>query len=313
MFKRYQTPKDPVPFPLIEEDITCPQCGFNHAGWAFEPGYAKLCVKCGSVLEISEIPERPEEQAEEETGFFGKIFHGMFSRKQGGPAQVENAKDPARDQAHIAGDEEPPGKWEAPPDITVKGPRQPGQEWPTQRPHGETDEDRNYPIPPDKPPDPEAARIGACKREGRLLAAQGRYEEAAEMFRKVVAFEPNDVEAWGELGRIHYQGTKDLATSIECSRKALEIDGDLVRVRCNLCLALLFDSQFDIARQGFLEVIRSVRNSRGCGQEFQENCRALLQDCLGDLYLAKKTASDEMLSRIREFIELLELEKLYFH
>ena len=52
--------------------------------------------------------------------------------------------------------------------------------------------------------------MGICKRNGRLFAEQGRYEEAIEMFEKVVAFEPNDLEAWGELGRIHYKGTKDL-------------------------------------------------------------------------------------------------------
>lgn len=266
MFKRFQSPKAPPPVPLIEEDLKCPQCGFDHAGWAFEPGYARLCVQCGSALDPSEDPECVEEENAEETGFFSRIFHGRLTGKQEKPAPGD--------------DSEAPGT--------------------------------KHPIPHDRPPDPEAARMGACKREGRLLAAQGRYEKAAEMFQKVVAFEPNDVESWGELGRIHYQGTKDLAKSIECSRKALEIDGDLVRVRCNLCLALLFDGQFEPARKGFLEVIRAVRNSRDSDREFQENCRALLQDCLGDLYRAKKKASGELLAHIRECIELLELERIYF-
>jgi tetratricopeptide (TPR) repeat protein len=312
MFNRFQFPKDPAPFP-IEENIKCPQCGFNHVGWAFEPGYAKLCVKCGSVLETSEIPEQLEDQPDQGAGFFGRIFQGMFNRKQRGQEQTENGKGPAKNRAQIQRYEDPPGEREAFHDITGENPRQPGQERPDEGPSYEANEAPEYPLPHDKPPDPEAARVGACKREGRLLAAQGRYEEAAEMFQKVVAFEPNDVESWAELGRIHYQGTKDLTKSIECSRKALEVDGDLVRVKCNLCLALLFDNQFDLARKGFLEVIRSVRNSRGYDEEFQENCRALLQDCLGDLYLAKKTASGEMLAHISEFIELLELEKIYFH
>ena len=133
------------------------------------------------------------------------------------------------------------------------------------------------------------------------------------MLEKVVAFEPNDLEAWGELGRIHYKGTKDLQQSIECSRKALGIDEDLVWVKCNLCLALLFDGQFDLAKKGFLQVIRSVRNSRGYDEEFQENCKALLHDCLGELYISKKEASGERLAHIKDTIELLEIEKIYFH
>ena len=155
--------------------------------------------------------------------------------------------------------------------------------------------------------------MGACKREGRLLAAQGRYEAATRMLEKVVAFEPNDLESWGELGRIHYKGTKNLPESIECSRRALEIDEDLVWVKCNLCLALLFDGQFDLAKKGFLEVIRSFRNSRGYDREFQENCKALLHDCLGELYASKKETSGERLAHIKDIIELLEIEKIYFH
>ena len=133
------------------------------------------------------------------------------------------------------------------------------------------------------------------------------------MLEEVVAFEPNDLDSWGELGRIHYKGTRDLQQSIECSRKALGIDEDLVWVKCNLCLALLFDGQFDLAKKGFLEVIRSVRNSRGYDEEFQENCKALLHDCLGELYVSKKEASGERLAHIKDIIELLEIEKIYFH
>ena len=52
-------------------------------------------------------------------------------------------------------------------------------------------------------------------------------------------------------------------------------------MKCTLCLAPSFDGQFDLAKKGFLQVIRSVRNSRGYDEEFQENCKALLHDCVG--------------------------------
>jgi hypothetical protein len=310
MFKRFQTPKVPAPYPPIEEDIRCPRCGFNHEGWAFEPGYVKLCVKCGTALEALEEPERFEDperfgqQNAEGPGFFGRVINGMFGKKHEAPARGE-----ALEQPHES--EEPVGELEVTPEATgsaEEGPAEPPEE-PQQEPEACL-------VAPDlcnEPPDPEAVRVGACKRQGRLLAEQGRYEEAIEMLEKVVAFEPNDLDAWAELGRIHYKGTGDFQKSIECSRKALQIDEDLVSVKCNLCLALLFDGQFDLAKKGFLEVIRSVRNSKGYQEEFQENSKTLLQDCLGELYVSKKEASGERLAHIKDIIELLEIEKIYFH
>ncbi len=313
MFKRFLSPKVPTPFPPIEKDIKCTQCGFNHDGWAFEPGYAKLCVKCGTILEASEGPERFEEQNAEGAGFFGRIVGGIFGRKQEEPAQGESSEAPETRRPHIEAYGAFPVEREVLPEATAAGPRQPGQAEPAEEPRHQTETGRGHADLHVEPPDPEAARVGACKREGRLLAAQGRYEEATRMLEKVVAFEPNDLESWGELGRIHCKGTKNLPESIECSRRALEIDEDLVWVKCNLCLALLFDGQFDLAKKGFLEVIRSVRNSRGYDREFQENCKALLHDCLGELYVSKKEASGERLAHIKDTIELLEIEKIYFH
>ncbi len=313
MFKRFQTPKAPAPYPPIEEDIKCPQCGFNHDGWAFEPGYEKLCVKCGTVLETFEDPERFEEQNAEGAGFFGRIVGGIFGKKQARTTGGETREQPetTSPQREAYGE----SRVEREVFAEAKGAVQErtGPPDPPEEPQHETEGGREDADPYGEPPDQEAARVGAYKRNGRLFAAQGRYEEAIEMLEKVVAFEPNDLEAWGELGRIHYKGTKDLQQSIECSRKALQIDEDLVWVKCNLCLALLFDGQFDLAKKGFLQVIRSVRNSRGYDEEFQENCKALLHDCLGELYVSKKEASGERLARIKDIIELLEIEKIYFH
>jgi tetratricopeptide (TPR) repeat protein len=303
MFKRFQTPKAPPPFPPIEEDISCPQCGFNHDGWAFEPGHAKLCVKCGRALESPEVEEDPEDRNSRKPGFFGRILGGMLGAKKEEPAGVEPVEEEEPTSPAFEAREEPTGERVilAEPAARPEAPEHPPHDTP------------NRTDSCNEPPGPEAAHVGACKREGRLLAKQGRYDEAVQMLEKVVAFEPNDVESWGELGRIHYTGTKDLSKAIECSRRALEIDEDLVWVKCNLCLTLLFDGQFDLAKKGFLEVIRSVRNSRGYDEEFQANCKALLHDCLGELYVSKKEASGERLAHIKDIIELLEIEKIYFH
>jgi tetratricopeptide (TPR) repeat protein len=312
MFKRFPSPRALAPFPPIEEEIRCPQCGFNHAGWAFEPGYAKLCVKCGTVLEAPEESEDQLEQGGEGRGLLDRLLKGVFGRKAESPEQRLPCDAPVEKGPHLEA-----GNTRRPEEASAEA----GQEAPKP---GHIEEEAEHeaeqmrgeeetPSPPDRPHDLEAARVGDCKRQGRLLAAQGRFEEAAAMLEKVVGFEPNDVDAWAELGRIHYTGSGNLTRSIHCSRKALEIDGDLVSVKCTLCLALLFDGQFDLAKKGFLEIIRSVRKSRNSDEAFQENCKALLQDCLGELYASKKRSSGELLARIREIIELLEIEKIYFH
>ena len=313
MFKRFQSAKPPPPFPPIEEDIRCPQCGFNHAGWAFEPGYAKLCVKCGRILEAATSPDHADDKDDADAGFLGRLFGGLFGKKRAEPEEVQGRaepdtfpQDPGTTGGFLGDPEGLPDAMEASREEIE------GTDTPEERGHESGDlwePVEHY----DALGDPEAAHIGACKKEGRLLAAEGRYQEAIELLRKVIEFEPNDLEAWGELGRVYYKGPGDLAKSIECSRKALAIDDDLVWANCNLCLALLFDGQFEPAKKGFMEVIRSVRDSRSYDEEFQDNYKALLHDCLGELYSSKKEASGILLDHINEIIELLEIEKIYFH
>jgi tetratricopeptide (TPR) repeat protein len=313
MFKRFQAAKPHPPFPPIEEDIRCPQCGFNHAGWAFEPGYAKLCVKCGQILEAAASPDLTEERDDTDAGFFGRLFSSLFGKKGAEPEEVPVRVEPDPFPQDLGTSGEFLGDPEGFPDaVEASQEENEGTDTPEER--GHEPGDLWEPVEQyDALGDPEAAHIGACKKEGRLLAAEGRYQEAIELLRKVIEFEPNDLEAWGELGRFYYKGPGDLAKSIECSRKALAIDDDLVWANCNLCLALLFDGQFEPAKEGFMEVIRSVRDSRRYDKEFQENCKALLHDCLGELYSSKKEASAILLDHINEIIELLEIEKIYFH
>ena len=313
MFKRFQSAKPPPPFPPIEEDIRCPQCGFNHAGWAFEPGYAKLCVKCGRILEAAANPDHAEDKDDADAGFLGRLFSGLFRKKRAEPEEVQGRAEPDAFPQDFGTTGELLGNPEGLAD-TPEASREEVEGTDTPEERGHESSDLWEPVEHhDALGDPEAAHIGACKKEGRLLAAEGRYQEAIELLRKVIEFEPNDLEAWGELGRIYYKGPRDLAKSIECSRQALAIDDDLVWANCNLCLALLFDGQFEPAKKGFMEVIRSVRDSRSYDEEFQDNYKALLHDCLGELYSSKKEASGILLDHINEIIELLEIEKIYFH
>jgi tetratricopeptide (TPR) repeat protein len=313
MFKRFQSAKPPPPFPSIEEDVRCPQCGFNHEGWAFEPGYAKLCVKCGQILEEAANPDHNEENDHADAGFLGRVFSGLLGKKRGEPeeARVRVEPDTLHQGLRTTGE-----SLREPEDLTdgIEASQEEveGADPPEEREQESDDlwEPLEY---DDELGDPEAAHIGSCKKEGRLLAAEGRYQEAIELLRKVIEFEPNDPEAWGELGRIYYRGPRDLAKSIEYSRKALAIDEDLVWAKCDLCLALSFDGQFEPAKKGFMDVIRSVRESRNYDEKFQANYKALLHDCLGELYSAKKEASGILFDHINEMIELLEIEKIYFH
>lgn len=91
--------------------------------------------------------------------------------------------------------------------------------------------------------------------ETDLAGASNDSGEPIALLEKAVEIAPNDAESWGELGRVHYLGTRDFAKSIECCQKALAIDSTLVPVHCTLCLAFLQDSQFDGAKKGFLRVI----------------------------------------------------------
>jgi len=313
MFKRFRSAKPPPPFPPIEEDVRCPQCGFNHQGWAFEPGYAKLCVKCGQILEEAANPDHTEEKDDADAGFLGRVFSELLGKKRTEPEEAKIRVEPAALHQDLGTTGESLREPEDLADAIEASQEEIEGAGPPEERERALGALREPAEQDDELGDPEAAHIGACKREGRLLAAEGRYQEAIELLRKVIEFEPNDPEAWAELGRIYYRGPRDLAKSIEYSRKALAIDDDLVWAKRDLCLALLFDGQFEPAKKGFMDVIRSVRESRNYDEKFQEDYKALLHDCLGELYSAKKEASGILLEHINEMIELLEIEKIYFH
>ena len=293
--------------------MKCPQCGFDHEGWGFVPGYPKLCVRCRTPFPEVEGPEEFEESNLPEFGFFRRGWARLRGRKK------------AEWREEVAGDPPWPVHVNEPSTMIPGLPPVVCAETLESNPHellgcvGETDlagasndsEESIERFPGSG--ETERRDAGTWRRQVRLLAEDGRYEEAIALLEKAVEIAPNDAESWGELGRVHYLGTRDFAKSIECCQKALAIDSTLVPVHCTLCLAFLQDSQFDGAKKGFLRAIRLIQNSRHSREGYQENRRVLLQDCLQDLYKARKEASGRLLGQITSSIELLELEKTCFH
>jgi len=259
--------------------MKCPQCGFDHEGWGFVPGYPRLCVRCRTPFPEVEGPEEFEESNLPEFGFFRRGWARLRGRKK------------AEWREEVAGD--PP--WPVP--VNEPSTMTPGL---PPIVCAETLESNPHELP-------------GCVGETDLAGASNDSEESIALLEKAVEIAPNDAESWGELGRVHYLGTRDFAKSIECCQKALAIDSTLVPVHCTLCLAFLQDSQFDGAKKGFLRAIRLIQNSRHSREGYQENRRVLLQDCLQDLYKARKEASGRLLGQITSSIELLELEKTCFH
>ena len=293
--------------------MKCKQCGYDHRGWAFESEYETLCVKCGSKLdgveEIGPIPEPPGARPPVLNRFFNSLFKRRKTKsvdEERGAGRLAVALESGRledsrfvEQERVRAEEMSPSG-----DREVSACVIPERSIPENPKPG--------PVPMGKEEtDPES--LIAYKESAHILWEKGRHEEAVERLKKAIEIEPDDPESWGELGRIYYDGMKDYTKSIECSLKALSVEDGLVWVHCNLCLALLQDNQFDKAKKGFLRIIRLIQDTKDSGEEYRENMQALLHDSLGRLYSAKKEASGTLLAEITDIIELLELERIYFH
>jgi tetratricopeptide (TPR) repeat protein len=296
--------------------MICPQCGFNHEGWGFEPGYEKQCVKCSFVLAPPDESELSEDADAARAGFFRRILGRLFGRKRKGEVAGDRG-------AYAIPKPTPP--LEAP-QLSIPEEASCPQEEPI------CGEALAAPLCPTVIEPIEEARdiwmescasvlspqhedAVACERSdsARLLADGGQCEEAISLLEKSVETSPDDAAAWVELGRLHYTYTRDFARSIACSNQALALNDKLVQAHCNLCLAQLQQGQFDVARKGLLRVIRLVEKSKDSQEQFQQNTKVLLHDCLSDLYNAKRQASGELHEKIADVIELLELEKICFH
>lgn len=294
--------------------MKCQQCGFDHTGWAFEADYEKICVKCGTKLEgVEEVDSETDHPADNRPAIFSRMFNTLFKKKKGKNTEgneeayriaaaletgrLEDSRLVEQERARAEELSSCEGAILSEPGIPERKPREKPK--PAQEPAGAGKQDQENLI--------------ACKESAHLLWKKGCHEEAVDLYRKAIEIEPNDPEAWGELGRIYYDGLKDYPKSIEFSRMALSLDDGLIWIHCNLCLALLQEGQFDAAKKGFLKIIRLIQETKDSGEVYRENMQALLHDCLGQLYSAKKEASGNLRAEISDIIELLELEKIYFH
>jgi hypothetical protein len=160
---------------------------------------------------------------------------------------------------------------------------------------------------------PPLAGFAACKESVRLLAEEGRYEEALDELQNAIDRMPDDPEPWGEMGRVHLQALKDIPKAIECFRRALSLNHGLIRVQGQLSLALLLNGQLQEAKKSYLNTIRLIRNGGAPELGSGDNGKGVLSECLKDLRAARGQSAGSLLGEITSMIELLELEKIYFH
>ena len=89
--------------------------------------------------------------------------------------------------------------------------------------------------------DPELRRL-----EGQLLQAEGRLEEAAAAYERVLALRPMDWEIWNNLGNAR-RGLGDLAGAVAALRRAAGIRPDALPVQANLGAALAATGDLEAA------------------------------------------------------------------
>ena len=65
--------------------------------------------------------------------------------------------------------------------------------------------------------------LDAHRHLGRLYVKMGDCERAAETYKKAMAKHPKDAQLWYEMGLCHHR-RRDLAESVRCFNKALELD-----------------------------------------------------------------------------------------
>jgi len=313
----------------------------------FEQGYEKLCIKCGSVLPVGNEYDPLLDHPLKKPGIIGKLFHSFSFRRKTNRGVTPDSVSTEEIQEHVGVSAYDEPRTESPqeaPELALDEKRSEtvfsfvdhGED-PEPIPQvrdsvegpppifmeEETPEESIFVQPLDDSPDSiedcrrvialDPDNINAYKRLGHLLFLEGRYEEAVDSLEKAIERDPDDPGIWGELGRVCYRGARDYSKSIACCEKALSLDPKPVWIHCNLCLSLLHEGRFEEAKAGFLKIIRAIQDGKESEDDYQENIRTLLHDCLGDLYNAKKEASGNLLKEVNDIIELLELEKIYFH
>lgn len=94
------------------------------------------------------------------------------------------------------------------------------------------------------------ADLQALYQTGRYFQGQGRYEQAIDAYRQVLAANPNHVDAHNALGVIHsLQNRSELAE--QAFRAALDIASDAARVHNNLGYHLMVNGRVEEALASF--------------------------------------------------------------
>ena len=96
----------------------------------------------------------------------------------------------------------------------------------------------------------------AHEKLGFLLAADGRYEEAAELFELALHIEPGRMRVRDGLA-ISFLGMGDVGAAIEVYREALEADPESVEARAGLVNALAGRGEFDEAIRFYRELMKA--------------------------------------------------------
>lgn len=95
--------------------------------------------------------------------------------------------------------------------------------------------------------------VDAYRHLGRLYAKMGDCERAFETYKKAMAKHPKDATLWYEVGLCHHR-RKDLAESVKCFNKALELDPENRIYHKKLGFTLAWMGQID---QGLAHLARA--------------------------------------------------------
>ncbi|MBM3804969.1 MAG: tetratricopeptide repeat protein [Acidimicrobiia bacterium] len=105
-----------------------------------------------------------------------------------------------------------------------------------------------------KTTDLDAGHVGAQLRQGALLLAQRKFDEAKAKAELILKSDPRNVDAQVLLGN-SYAGLKDLDRAIEELQEAVDLDPKQVPHYLNLAAAQYFNKQPDLAEATFKKAI----------------------------------------------------------
>jgi Flp pilus assembly protein TadD len=101
--------------------------------------------------------------------------------------------------------------------------------------------------------------INLLRMQAEILKAQGRAGESAQIYRRIVAAQGQDFQAWNNLGNTYLE-VKDVANAVKALEKARKLRPNEPQIRLNLGRALAAASQFKESLAEFQEAARLSPN-----------------------------------------------------